>query len=172
MISLTEDGLCLHGAAASISCDDYKTILVRRQEHFEFDAVMHLRFSPDEGEEAGLCIYMNNRHHYEIALTKLEGEQCLILRRQIGSLKAVEARVPYAENEVMLALNGKRDYYGFSYSADGEKFTELGGGESQYLSTEAGGCFTGNYIGIYASGNGREAENDAYVRKFTYTVVK
>jgi len=115
---------------------------------------------------------MSNRHHYEIALTKLDGEQCLIIRRQIGKLKAIEEKMPYEGNEVILQLNGRRREYNFSYSKDGKEFTILGGGESQYLSTEAGGCFTGNVIGLYASGNGKEAKNDAYVTKFTYKAVK
>ena len=167
-VYLSDKGVCLHGAAASISCDEHKAILVRRQEHFDFDATMNLEFIPDENEEAGLCIYMSNQHHYEIALTKLQGEQCLILRRQIGKLKAIEAKVPYAKNEVVLRLNGRRHTYDFSYSEDGVNFVELGGGESQYLSTEAGGCFTGNVIGLYASGNGKEAKQNAYVRRFSY----
>ena len=172
LVSLDNKGLRLHGAAASISCDDYKSILVRRQEHFDFDATMHLNFTPAEGEEAGLCIYMSNKHHYEIALTKIDGEQCLIIRRQIGKLKAIEEKVPYEGSDVVLQLNGRRREYNFSYSKDGKEFTTLGGGESHYLSTEAGGCFTGNVIGLYASGNGKEAENDAYVTKFTYKAVK
>ncbi len=172
LIRLDNKTLCLHGAAASISCDDCKTMLVRRQEHFEFEAAMWLSFEPAEGEEAGLCIYMNNKHHYEIALTKSEGEQCLILRRQIGKLKAVEAKVPYDKREVVLKLAGKREEYLFSYSSDGKEFCPLGGGESRYLSTEVGGAFTGNMIGLYASGNGKEAKTDAYITKFTYKEVK
>lgn len=168
MISLTDKGLRLHGAAASVCEDTYKTILVRRQEHFDFEAVMNLSFAPAEGEEAGLSIYMNNQHHYDIALTKLDGEQCLIIRRQIGKLKAMEAKVPYDEKEVVLKLNGSKEEYALSYSKDGNEFTILGSGESQYLSTEVGGCFTGNMIALYASGNGKEAENDAYVTKFVY----
>ena len=172
LVTFDNKGLCLHGNAASISCDDYKSILVRRQEHFDFEATMHLEFSPAEGEEAGLTIYMSNLHHYEIALTKLDGEQCLIIRRQIGKLKAIEEKVPYAGSEVILKLIGRREEYNFAYSADGTDFTILGGGESQYLSTEAGGCFTGNMIGLYASGNGKEAKNDAHVTKFTYKAKK
>ena len=172
LITFGNKGLCLHGNAASISCDDYKSILVRRQEHFDFESTMHLEFSPEEGEEAGLTIYMSNLHHYEIALTKLDGEQCLIIRRQIGKLKAIEEKVPYAGSEVVLKLIGKREEYNFAYSANGTDFTILGGGESQYLSTEAGGCFTGNMIGLYASGNGKEAKNDARVTKFTYKAIK
>ena len=171
LVTMTEKGLCLHGAAAAISSDEYKTILVRRQEHFDFEATMHLSFSPEEGEEAGITIYMNNRHHYELALTKEQGENCLILRRQIGKLEAVEAKIPYDSTEVVLKLSGRRESYDFSYSVDGTGFRPVGGGESWYLSTEAGGCFTGNFIGLYASGNGTVAKNNAYVRKFTYRAV-
>ncbi|MBO5353954.1 MAG: glycoside hydrolase family 43 protein [Lachnospiraceae bacterium] len=172
LISLTEKGLCLKGAAASLDKDDYKTLLVRRQEHFDFEAEMQLSFAPEEGDEAGICIYMNNRHHYEAALTKQDGEKYLILRRQIGKLKAVEAKIPYEGTEVVLKLSGRRESYRFSYCADGKEFKELGSGESQYLSTEAGGCFTGNFIGLYATGNGKEAERAAYVRGFTYKAVR
>ena len=168
LISITEKGLCLKGAAASLQEDTYKTLLVRRQEHFDFDAKIELSFAPEENEEAGLCIYMNNRHHYEIALTKQDGKQYLILHRQIGKLQAVEAKVLCEETKVVLQLSGTREYYHFSYSTDGKEFTELGSGESQYLSTEAGGCFTGNFIGLYASGNGKEAKQPAYVRSFSY----
>lgn len=171
LISLTEKGLCLKGAAPSLEEDACKTLLVRRQEHFGFEAEMELSFIPGEGDEAGICIYMNNRHHYEAALTKRDGETYLILRRQIGKLKAVEAEIPYEGTEVTLRLSGRREEYRFSYSADGTGFTELGSGESQYLSTEAGGCFTGNFIGLYAAGNGKKAEQAAYVRSFTYKAV-
>ncbi len=169
---LNNNSLYLHGNEAPISSDDCKAMLVRRQEHFDFDAAMYLSFIPEEGEEAGIAIYMNNRHHYELALTKERGETVLILRRQIGSLQAVEQRIPYAGSEVVLQLNGRRNFYGFSYSTDGTEFHYAGGGESQYLSTEAGGCFTGNFIGIYASGNGKEAKNDAVVTRFSYRAVR
>ena len=38
----------------------------------------------------------------------------------------------------------------------------IGSGETQYLTTEAGGCFTGNYIAIYAA--------NAVCKKFVYAV--
>lgn len=33
---------------------------------------------------------------------------------------------------------------------------KAGEGEAAYLTTEVGGKFTGNYIALYASGNGKE----------------
>ena len=45
---------------------------------------------------------------------------------------------------------------------------EIGAGETQYLTTEAGGCFTGNYIALYASGNGTDMTAPAKFRRFSY----
>ena len=40
-----------------------------------------------------------------------------------------------------------------------------------YLSNLKDACI-GGVIGLYASGNGKEAENDAHITKFTYKVMK
>lgn len=65
---------------------------------------------------------MNNRHHYEAAMTMKNQKRCLIIRRQIGKLTAIEHII------------------------------------------EAGGCFTSNYIAIYA------ANANAVCKKFVYAV--
>lgn len=165
LIELSADGLVLHGNEAAIWDDEEKAILCRRQEHMDFCTETELSFTPDqEKEEAGLAIYMNNRHHYEVALTMLGGERCLILRRQIGTLKAIEKAIPYTKGRVTLRLKGTKETYSFAYKPEGEdSFTEIGKGETGYLSTEAGGCFTGNYIALYASGN-----TTATFRSFLY----
>ena len=104
---------------------------------------------------------MNNRHHYEAALSTVgNGEYFLILRRRIGSLQAVEARIPFHCNTVQFILTGDKNHYTFSYldvkpdanpmpasaafpdAVDAPVF--IGEGEAQYLTTEVGGCFTCN----------------------------
>lgn len=178
LLVLSKDGLMVKCAKTGLSEDEEKAILVRRQEHFGFATTVEYKFAPEEKEEAGLTIYMNPKHHYEIALTKLEGKQCVILRRQIGSLKAVEEIHPYQGEDIVLKLTGTKERYEFSYAAKQEAeekgeaaFTTIGGGETWYLSTETGGCFTGNYIGIYASANGAESENRACATAYTYEAV-
>ena len=105
---------------------------------------------------------MNNRPHYEAALIRRGGKDFVILRRQIGSLKAVEREIPLEGRAATLRLEGSREWLRFTYSTDRKEFTELGGGEASYLTTEVGGCFTGNYVGIYAS------DTTARVRFFRY----
>ncbi|MCI8315547.1 MAG: hypothetical protein HFH74_11025 [Lachnospiraceae bacterium] len=118
-----------------------------------------------EGGEAGISIYLNYQHHYEIAITMLSQKHCLILRRQVGKLKAIENIVSHNSNAVILQLTGSRAEYAFAYcSSEQDTPVPIGAGETQYLTTEVGGCFTGNFIAIYA------VNTDVICKKFTYTV--
>lgn len=180
LIKLTGKGALLCGFQTTLSDDKPKALLVRRQEHFRFTASVTLTLrSKNAGSEAGITIYMNHKHHYEAALATIgKGQYFIILRRRIGSLQAVEQTIPYHCDTVKLILTGSREDYTFSYLAC--KIEEqpavqasvyenavgspalIGRGETAYLTTEVGGCFTGNYIGVYAS------KGEALVTEFTY----
>ena len=169
MVQCTGNGLELHGNGVSLWEDAPKAWLGRRQEHFCCTTETELAFVPgQEGEEAGLTVYMNPGHHYEIARTMRDGVDCIILRRRIGALCAVEKAVPCHGGTVTLRLSCDRYWYRFAFAEDGGAMQEIGAGETQYLTTEAGGCFTGNYIALYASGNGTDMTAPAKFRRFSY----
>lgn len=169
MVQCIGNGLELHGNGVSLWEDAPKAWLGRRQEHFCCTAETELAFVPgQEGEEAGLTVYMNPGHHYEIARTMRDGVDCIILRRRIGALCAVEKAVPCHGGTVTLRLSCDRYWYRFAFAEDGGAMQEIGAGETQYLTTEAGGCFTGNYIALYASGNGTDMTAPAKFRRFSY----
>ena len=169
LVQCTGNGLELHGNGVSLWEDAPKAWLGRRQEHFCCTAETELAFVPgQEGEEAGLTVYMNPGHHYEIARTMRDGVDCIILRRRIGALCAVEKAVPCHGGTVSLRLSCDRYWYRFAFAEDGGAMQEIGAGETQYLTTEAGGCFTGNYIALYASGNGTDMTAPAKFRRFSY----
>ncbi|SFR98963.1 glycoside hydrolase family 43 protein [Anaeromicropila populeti] len=167
-VELGTEGLSLQGNSVSLSEADSLAWIGRRQEHHVFYARTLLYFDPqNEGEEAGLCIYMNNKHHYEIAITWVNGSRILMFRRQIGSLWKVEQQIPYEKMEVEFFLNADKEHYFFGYVKGYERIV-LGSGETAYLTTETGGKFTGNYIGLYATGNGRACCNKAVFKWFEY----
>ena len=169
LVQCTGNGLELHGNGVSLWEDAPKAWLGRRQEHVCCTAETELAFVPgQEGEEAGLTVYMNPGHHYEIARTMRDGVDCIILRRRIGALCAVEKAVPCHGGTVTLRLSCDRYWYRFAFAEDGGAMQEIGAGETQYLTTEAGGCFTGNYIALYASGNGTDMTAPAKFRRFSY----
>lgn len=162
-------GLHLQGMATNLSSADVSTFLGFRQEHHECTVCLKMIFTPQiEGEEAGIAVYMNRNHHYEAALTCIQGKSVIILRRKIGSLWKIEAKIPYEKAEVYFRLKATKEVYAFGYSEDGQDFKVLGVGETQYLTTEVGGAFTGNFIALYATGNGKVCEDIAKVAWVSY----
>lgn len=165
-----EGGLRLLGNEKRL-CDAERTAWVgRRQRHHDFESEVKLTFDcSQEGEEAGLAIFMNHRHHYEAALIQEAGRRKLILRRQIGSLWKVEKEIDYAGRTVWLRLTGSKERYEFQYRSGQEQdWMTLGSGETIYLTTEGGGHFTGNYIALYSMGNGTPCRTQATFESFLY----
>lgn len=101
---------------------------------------------------AGLSVYMQETSHYDMYVRQLaDGKQAVVLRYRLHSIDHVEAEAVLPKNaEVQLHVRGDRDYYTFSYSTDGEMFTELGKVDCRYISSETVGGFTGVMLGMYA----------------------
>jgi xylan 1,4-beta-xylosidase len=147
------------------------TWIGRRQEHLACQASAYLDFNPgQDGDEAGLVLWQNERHHYEIAVTRLDGRVKLIVRRRIGSLAAITFMTDLESGPIILRVTAEDEAYHFSYKTDGGEFIPLNDveAESRYLSTEVGGMFTGVYIAMYASGNGHPSQAPADFDWFEY----
>jgi hypothetical protein len=66
-------------------------------------------------------------------------------------------------------MRSNRLFYAFAFQkADGTEHI-LSTGETRYLSSEVAGGFTGVYIALYASGNGRNSLSPAYFDWFDYS---
>lgn len=79
------------------------------------------------------------------------------VQKKVGSLIREDRISRLADDSVYMrleALKGENgeNIYCFSYKENGE-WLEAGEGEADYLTTEVGGRFTGNYIALYASGD-------------------
>ncbi len=166
---LHDGELILHGNRRRLEDADQIAWLGRRQQHHDCIAEVTLAFPcTQEGEEAGLTIFCNNRHHYEAALTVVAGQRQLIFRRQIGSLWRIEQMLPYPGDTITLQLHADRSKYAFRYLSMAGRWVTLGEGETDYLTSEVGGAFTGNYIGLYSVGNGKDCATPARFRAFRY----
>lgn len=162
--------LRLTGSAITLDDGASPAFVGRRQQHFNCRVSTGLDFIPQrDGEEAGLTVYMNEKHHYEIAIKRIAGERCIIVRRRIGSLSTVVALYDLANNEqVTLEIRADRDTYHFGYSLAGSTPHTIATGETRYLSTEVAGGFTGVYFGLYATGNGQPSTTPAYFDYIEY----
>ncbi|MFW6255742.1 MAG: glycoside hydrolase family 43 protein [Candidatus Sumerlaeota bacterium] len=169
--SLSERGgwLCLKGGAIRLDDTDSPAWVGRRQQHHHFAARTRMEFAPrDDGEEAGITIFMNEEHHYEIGVTRWEGERRLFVRRRVGDIQLIVFNKPLYDDFVELQIEGTPTHYIFSWKEDGQGWTEAARGMSRYISTEVAGGFTGPYIAMYASGNGKESFAPAWFDWFDY----
>lgn len=161
--------LTLHGSEITLNEEDSPAFVGRRQQHFECSVSTLLEFEPcEEGEEAGLTVYMNEQFHYEIALSLRDGKRCVLFRRRIGSLWKVEFVSDYSDSSIILGIEADSKYYSFTFASQGKEPQVAGKAECGLLATEVAGGFTGVYFGLYATGNGKACKAPAYFDRFDY----
>jgi alpha-N-arabinofuranosidase len=172
--SLTErpGWLRLYGSPITLDAQDSPAFIGRRQQHFSCKVRVLLDFNPQyEGEEAGLVILATEKHRYEIALICLGGVRCIIVRRRIGDLVAIVARQTIDDGPVELEIQADAEIYTFAYSLPGRPPRKLATGATRYLSSEVAASFTGVYLGMYATGNGKANSVPADFDWFEYDPV-
>ena len=157
--------LILKGSSVSCNQADAVTFLGRRQDQISFQATTLVSFSPTNGnEEAGLSTWMNERYHLDLLKTKGK----LLLRCQFGVITHIEKEIPVKASSIYLRIDGTPEFYSFSYSLDGKSYIPVGKVNTNLLSTETAGGFTGVFLGLFASGNGKASQALAEFDWFDY----
>jgi xylan 1,4-beta-xylosidase len=169
--SLTDrpGALSLQGTAARLDDGPPVTFIGRRQEHLTCEVATRIDFEPTtDDEEAGLTVWMNPSHHYDLFVTRRDDQRQVIVRRRIGSLVAEVARRPIEPGPLVLAIHAEPQRYTFGCLAGDGDQQILATGETRYLAPEVAGGFTGVYFALYASGNGVAAATPAFFEWFDY----
>ena len=142
-----------------------------RQPHLKGEAVTALRFTPTaSNEEAGLLLFQNETHYYFLAKTLRDGLPQLILYKgpgKAGPAAAPEqlATVPLpgkGEKELLLKVKAEGNRYRFFYALKKNRWQPVGEAlDAKFLSTKEAGGFVGCFYALYATSNGKPAENRA-----------
>lgn len=172
-LSLTErpGWLRLKGSTVTLDDPDFPPVSVlRRQQHLEAEAVTLVSFNPTRtGEEAGIAVRQNERHHYEIGIRRAStGGREVYLRYRIGGINTVAAAESIGEGPVRLRVRAMPEIYRYSYAVGTGAFRDLGGVETRYLASEVANGFNGVFIGPFATGRGRDASVPADFDWFDY----
>jgi xylan 1,4-beta-xylosidase len=149
-------GLGETGTPAFIGC---------RQRQLHCDISARLEFEPQEGDEAGLSVYMNEKYHYVIGMTKINGNNVITFRRQIGSMTVEKLSHIYKESIVDLRIQATPEKYIFSYKGTDQVWYNLGEAETHFISTEVAGGYTGVFFGMC---NYSPTKTTAYFDWFQY----
>lgn len=161
--------LRLKGTAATLNEHASPTFVGRRQQHFACAAAVLLDFDPSrDGEEAGLTIVMNDTHHLELGVTQAGGHRIAFARRRLGSLNVIVAQALLAAGPVELSILAEAERYTLRFRHKDDAWVVLDTPETRYVSAEVARTFTGVYLGMYATGNGKASAASADFDWFDY----
>jgi alpha-N-arabinofuranosidase len=168
--SLTETPgvLTLHGAAESLDDFGAPAFVARRQEHLRARAATELAFDPKaEGDEAGLSVFYDESHHYDLAVVRRAGRRTVIVRRRSNDLRAEVAAIAAPDGPVRLEIETNPWTY-FFFLGSGAGRVLLAKARATPISTESAGGFTGTMLALYATGDGKPASAPARFDWFDY----
>lgn len=122
----------------------------RRQQEMDCTVQTRLRFEPQPGTEAGLTVYLNNRYHYDLGVSLLNGQPTAFLRQTLGGcLCVVTAMLPLPAGPWQLEVKAQAQRYHFGIAVPGQDTHWLGEAETKFLSNEVAKSFTGVFFALY-----------------------
>jgi alpha-N-arabinofuranosidase len=165
-------GLLLHGAAPALDSAETPAFLGLRQD-LAWGRVRTTWSFTASGphEEAGLCFFMNERHHFTGCITNRNGAACLVIRRCADDLRFEQAVIPLAGPRVTLEVDcNPWAYEWFLVPQTGDRVL-IAKTQNRLLTLHVAGGFTGVMIGLYATGNGQANREPARVSGFSYQAI-
>ena len=162
--------LRLKGSEQTIEDQKSPTFVGRRIRDMYFTAATELDFNPVKtNEEAGM-ILLNNGAHFDVIIKQSKGRKVIVGRLRFGSVIHETGETVLKPVPVTLIIKGERDNFIFSYSQGNDEPKELTKVLAKYLSSETVGGFTGVYVGLYTTGNGKACTANADYDWFEYVM--
>ena len=157
----------LRGSAARITDRGSPTLLARRQEAFRFRLQVRLDFDPlQDGEEAGLIVFLTGEHYYKLTKLRRGGQNYLTVYKQAEDMAYEACAVLCGQGTVTLCMEGDAARYSFGYALGDAPCQHLCRASARLLSCElAYRSYTGCFLGLYASGNGKVSQAVACFRE-------
>ena len=168
VLSPDEGTLALQGSALKIGDKGNPCFVGRRLSDIRFEATTRMEFSPkNENEEAGM-ILLNNGSHFDILVYNKRGKPHLAVILQFGQTIYRSKEIALAPGFVDLKIEGNGPEFIFSYAQNNSEYKLIEKADARFLSTQTVGWFTGLYVGLYATGNGKPAKARAVFDWFEY----
>ncbi len=171
-LSARKGFLRLKGSEQTINTRNTSTFTGRRLQDFYFTATTRVEFDPkNKNEEAGL-ILLNNGSHFDILIRNNAGKRVLSVKLQFGRTIYQSKEIALKPGPVDLRVKGEKSTFTFSYRQGNNEFSDVETVDAKFLATETVGFFTGVYVGLYATGNGKPSVASADYDWFEYVVDK
>jgi len=143
----------------------------RRVTDLTFTATTSMEFSPArDGESAGVVLEQNNNFHFRMEVLRENGQTVLRLTQRRDGKETVLAEKPVSGKNIQLRVSASQpSAYDFAYAVKANEWIELKSGvDATTLSRQVTGGYTGAFVGLYASGNGKPSSSTADFDWFEY----
>lgn len=154
--------LRLNGSDKSFKEKDSPAFVCRRQTGYNIEMAAKIDFTPTaSNEEAGLVIRGNDQNHYDLFVTYSEGKRVVMLRKYLKNKDQGTVYKEIPEGDIVLKITATKYEYCFWAGKEGGEMQLVGTASTQGISIKEIHGFTGAYVGMYASGNGKRNTNPA-----------
>jgi alpha-N-arabinofuranosidase len=160
--------LRLKGSEQTIEDQKSPTFVGRRIQDMYFTSATELDFNPENANEEAGMILLNNGTHFDLIIKQSKGRRVVVGRLRFGSVVHETAEAVLKPGPVKLIIRGERANFILLYSQGNDEPKELTKVMARYLSSETVGGFTGVFIGLYATGNGKACKANADYNWFEY----
>ena len=130
----------------------------QRESDFKYTASIHYQ-PKNDGEEAGMSLYQKDDNYINFTLTKEQGLMVLkvILKEPKNDPKTLMNEILSSyQGEIMLRVVSKYHQYQYQYSLDqGLEYITFMRSKGDLIISHRTGSYTGAYLGLYATGNGK-----------------
>lgn len=176
------------GKMGTVNCVGF---VGRRQQHMRYLAQTVMEFEPQEEQSAGLILLQNNYHSLRVEMAQEDGKRVLrVFKGYVKEQEETEAEthentqgkehkrayvkeicghMEWDSPRVTLQLTARGQKNTFAaIDGDGVSHVLAADLDGSFLGSETAGGFVGAYVGMFASGNGKEGENYAAFDSFVY----
>lgn len=156
--------LVLKGSKIRLDDMASPSLICRRQEQFDCVLSAKMEFMPEQDqEEAGIVVFLSNEFYYKLVKRREAGADYLCLDKRADDFMQQVCRIPLEhEKPLYVKIRAERLAYHFFWGYEEDAMEEAGCASTRFLSCEvAGRSFTGTFVGLYATGNGRPSASEA-----------
>ena len=160
--------------APEIEKDDCVSLLGIRQTSMSYSFSAKMRFSPKEGESAGICMLQATNHHVRVEAVRENGIQLLrlviatscfdrplYLGGEALTTEKVIKETEFNSAGMILQICGDMQDHTVYYGESEERLEMLCRFDAGRINPPEVGGMIGTLLAVFASGNGKDSDNEA-----------
>ncbi len=153
--------LRLKGTADSLHETKQVAFIGTRQKEMSGEFITAFEFVPQaSNEEAGITVFQKSNFHYDLFITIRNNKQVAVLKKTVGDMVIEVASIPVTGKrfECKVVFDAFKYHFFIKQNKD---WVEAGSGVVNLVSTEVASVWSGIFLGMYTTGNGKPCTNPA-----------